>query len=125
MTTGDIVDYRDIQPPGWDARTPDEWVREAQNARGMGRTALHYAPGLVGMFDAWARAWDERHATWKAADDGARASAHAAVVARVEGRVDDARRLFASASHAAAVAREVRGALSYRSCIETNPNREG
>ena len=118
------MDYRDIQPPGWDARTPDEWVREAQNARAMGRYALHHAPGLVGMFDAWARAWDERHETWKAADDAARSSAHAAVVASVEGRADDARRMYATASHAASVAREVRGALSYRSCIETNPNHE-
>jgi len=118
------MDYTTNPPPGWDTRTPDEWVREAQNARAMGRYALHHAPGLVGMFDAWARAWDERHATWKAADDGARMSAHAAVVASMEGRADDARRLFASATHAAAVEREVRGALSYRSCIETNPNRE-
>lgn len=68
---GDSMDYTTNQPPGWDTRTPEEWVREAQNARAMGRYALHHAPGLVGMFDAWARAWDERHATWKAADDGA------------------------------------------------------
>lgn len=117
------MDYRQTPPPGWETRTPEEWAREAGNARGMLRTALHYAPDLVGMFRTWATAWDAREEVYRAADAGARASAHAAVLASVEGRGDEARRLFASAARAAECAREVR-AVSYRSFLETIPNPE-
>jgi hypothetical protein len=119
------MDYTTTPPPGWDTRTPDEWERAAHEARAMGRTALHYMPDLVPMFTAWAAAWDERRAVFTAADKGARASAHAAVVASVEGRGNDARRLFESAARAAECAREVSGPVSYRSLLETIPNREG
>lgn len=118
------MDYRTVEPPAWDTALPAEWSDKAHKARAMARNASHYAPELVEMFDAWARAWNERYATWKAADDGARASAHAAVIASVEGRADDARRMFASAARAAETAREVRGDLLYRSFLETIPNGE-
>ena len=118
------MDYKQTPPPGWETRTPDEWERAAHEARAMGRTALHYMPDLVPMFTAWAAAWDERRAVFTAADKGARASAHAAVVASVEGRPDEARSLFASAARAAECAREVRGLVPYRSFLETIPNRE-
>ena len=117
------MDYRTVAPPTWATATPSEWEREAHHARAMLRNATHYAPDLVAMFRAWATAWEERNAIYRAADGGARASAHAAVLASVEGRADEARRIFASAARAAEVARDV-CAVTYPCFLETIPNRE-
>lgn len=117
------MDYKQTPPPGWETRTPDEWAREAGNAHGMLRTATHYAPELVGMFRAWAAAWEARRNQWEACKGDAEKHALAAIKAAADGRNDDARRSFHLAVQAEGDARGVR-ALPYRSFLETIPNLE-
>jgi len=117
------MDYKQTPPPGWETRTPDEWDREAFNAQAMYRNALHYAPELVGMFRAWAVAWEARNKQWEACKRDAEEHARASITAAADGRNDDARRSFHLAVQAEGDARGVR-ALSYRSFLETIPNLE-
>lgn len=117
------MDYKTVPPPGWDESTPETWERAAQEARAMGRTALHYMPDLVQMFTAWADAWEARASTYKEATEGVRTSAVVAVGSSVSGDRVNAERYFSLAKRWEEARRAVLS-VSYRSYLETIPNPE-
>jgi hypothetical protein len=90
----------------------------------MGRYALALDPELVGMYTAWADAWEARASMYEEATQGVRTAAVVAVQSSVSGDRVNAERYFSVAKRWEE-ARRSAVALSYRSCIETNPNREG
>lgn len=117
------MDYRNTPPPGWETRAPSEYAREADRARAMLRTALHYAPDLVEMFRAWAHAWEARSTRYGLAVATSEHAGKLAVAATLAGRNAEARRHYRDAVDAARDAEEAR-ASSYPSYLETIPNRQ-
>lgn len=117
------MDYRTVPPPRWGTATPEEWAREADYARGMLRTATHYAPELVEMFRAWAAAWEARKNTYDKAHAVAVKEAVTSVRLMSHGLRDEAERAYALAMDACKMEREAM-ALFYPCFLETIPNHE-
>lgn len=117
------MDYRTVPPPTWATAIPSEWEREAHHARAMLRNATHYAPDLVGMFGAWASAWDARLQAYKMAREEAEREAAHSVRFMSRGMREEAEMAYQRAT--AACKREHDAILlTYPCFLETIPNRK-
>jgi len=84
--------FTNVEPPGWKTFPPESWERERDRCASMSRAARAHMPLIVGMFDAWARAWKTRADLYAYATENRNAAAVSAVLTTTD--TEEARRAF-------------------------------